>query len=92
MIQLRCQVVKAVFYAVCSECSAEGPEELSTQEAHEAVIGCGWDYRTIYPEGHMMPVYLCKTCLEKKPVVDTPPIFTTSIDSDCRTIDTDPGF
>ena len=27
MIQLRCQVVKAVFYAVCSECNAEGPEE-----------------------------------------------------------------
>ena len=39
MIQLRCQVVKAVFFAVCSECGAEGPEELSTQEAHEAVIG-----------------------------------------------------
>ena len=82
MIQLRCQVVKAVFFAVCSKCGAEGPEELSTQEAHEAVIGCDWDYRTIYPEGHMMPVYTCSACQAKKPVSDNPPFYAVPIDSD----------
>ena len=92
MIQLRCQVVKAVFFAVCCECGKEGPEELSTQEAHEAVIGCGWDYRTIFPEGHMMPVYTCNTFLSKKPVVDNPPIFAMPIDPDCEISDADPGL
>ena len=92
MIQLRCQIVKAVFFAVCSECGAEGPEELSTQDAHEAVIGCGWDYRTIYPEGHMMPVYTCSACLEKKPVFSNPPIYATPIDPDCEISDADPGL
>jgi hypothetical protein len=92
MIQLRCQVVKAVFFAVCSECDTEGPEELSTQEAHESVIGLGWDYRTIYPEGHMMPVYTCSDCLAKKPVVRNPPIYATPIDPDCEISDADPGL
>ena len=92
MIQLRCQIVKAVFFAVCSECGVEGPEELSTQDAHEAVIGCGWDYRTIYPEGHRMPVYTCKTCLVKKPVFDNPQIYSSPIDPDCEISDADPGL
>ena len=92
MILLRCLVVKAVFYAVCSECDAEGPEELGTQEAHEAVIGLGWDYRAIYPEGHRMPVYTCSACLKNKPVFDNPPIFVTPIDPDCEISDADPGL
>ncbi len=89
MIQLRCQIVKAVFFAVCSKCKAEGPEELSTQDAHEAVIACGWDYRNIYPEGQMMPVYMCSACQEK---FDNPPIRSMSLDPDCEISDADPGL
>ena len=92
MILLRCLVVKAVFYAVCSECGAEGPEELSTQEAHEAVIGLGWDYKAIFPEGERMTVYTCSACLAKKPVIDNPPIYATPIDPDCEISDADPGL
>jgi len=92
MIQLRCQIVKAVFFAVCSKCSAEGPEELSTQEAHEAVIACGWDYRTIYPEGHMLPVYTCNSCQEQSSNFVNPPIYSTPLDPDCEISDADPGL
>ena len=92
MIQMRGQIIKVVFYAICCECNKEGPEELSTQEAHESVIGLGWDYRMIYPEGHMMPVYTCSDCLAEKPVINNPPIYATPIDPDCEISDTDPGL
>jgi len=92
MIQSPCQIVKAVFFAVCSKCGAEGPEELSTQDAHEAVIACGWGYRTVYPEGQMVAVYTCSVCQVKTPAFDNPPIFATPLDPDCEISDADPGL
>jgi hypothetical protein len=84
MIHSRCQIVKAVFYAVCSHCGEAGPEELSTQDAHESVILLGWDYRAIYPEGQRLTVYTCRACLAKQPLFDNPPIYATPLDPDCE--------
>jgi len=89
MIQLPCIFAKAVFFAVCSQCKAEGPEELSVQDAHEAVIALGWDYRAVDPEGQMITIYTCKTCLEK---FDNPRIYSTPLDPDCEISDADPGL
>lgn len=80
MIHSHCVIVQAVFYAVCGQCGAAGPEQLTIQDAHESALMFGWDYHLASLNGQQVTVHTCSACLAKQSAFDNPPIYATPLD------------